>query len=76
VAHRTTIALTKLNIPIRKKFYWTFYNIKTLTADFIGKYIGVLTKDSAAGFSPLNRRLLQKKGEIIEQVYKKSIKRY
>jgi rhamnosyltransferase len=76
VMHRTMIALTQLKIPVGQKIYWSIYNIKTLTADFIGKYIGVLTRDSARGFSPLNRRLLKKKGEIINQVYTSSIKRY
>ena len=76
ILQRTMIALTKLDIPVRDKIYWSFYNMKTLTADFIGKYIGVLTNESARGFSPLNSRLLKKKGEIIDQVYKKSIKRY
>jgi hypothetical protein len=76
VLHRTFIAFFKLKIPIHKKFYWTFYNIKTLTADFIGKYMGVLDENSVKGFSPLNKRLLKRKQEIVDSIYKKSIKRY
>ena len=76
VVHRTLIAFFKLRIPVHKKFYWTFYNIKTLTADFIGKYMGVLDENSVKGFSPLNKRLLRKKNQYIDQIYKKSIKRY
>ena len=74
--HRTFIAFFKLKIPLHKKFYWSFYNIKTLTADFIGKYMGVLDENSIKGFSPLNKRLLKKKQEYIDQINKKSIIRY
>jgi glycosyltransferase involved in cell wall biosynthesis len=76
VIHRTLIAFFKLKIPFHKKFYWTFYNIKTLTADFIGKYMGVLDENSVKGFSPLNKRLLKRKQQIVDSIYKKSIKRY
>lgn len=76
VLHRTFVAFFKVKMPIHKKFYWTFYNIKTLTADFIGKYMGVLDENSVKGFSPLNKRLLKKKHEYVDQIYKKSIKRY
>lgn len=76
VVHRTLIAFFKLRIPFLKRFYWTFYNIKTLTADFIGKYMGILDENSVKGFSPINKRLLKKKNEIIDEIYKKSIKRY
>lgn len=76
ILHRTSIAFFKLKIPIGKKFYWSFYNAKTLIADFIGKYMGVLTEDSAKGFSPINRRLLKRKNEIVDSIYKKSILRY
>ncbi|NIM17763.1 MAG: glycosyltransferase [Candidatus Aminicenantes bacterium] len=74
--HRTFVALFKLKIPIHKKFYWIFYNIKTLTADFIGKYMGVLDENSVKGFSPINKRLLRRKQEFLDEIYNKSIKRY
>jgi len=76
VLHRAFVAFFQLKIPIRKKFYWTFYNIKTLTADFTGKYMGVLDENSVKGFSPINKRLLKRKQAIIDEIYKKSIKRY
>jgi rhamnosyltransferase len=76
VLHRTFVAFFKIKMPFFKKFYWSFYNMKTLTADFIGKYMGVLDENSVKGFSPLNKRLLRKKQEYIDQIYKKSIKRY
>ncbi len=76
VLHRTFIAFFKLKIPICKKFYWTFYNIKTLTADFIGKYMGVLDEGSTHGFNPINKKLFKKKQEYVDSIYKKSIKRY
>jgi rhamnosyltransferase len=76
ILHRSFIAFFKLKIPFSKKFYWSFYNIKTMTADFIGKYIGILKEDSAKGFSPINKRLLKRKNEIIDEIYSKSIKRY
>ncbi len=74
--HRTYLAFFKIKMPISKKFYWSFYNFKILTADFIGKYIGVLNEDSAKGFSPLNKYLLKKQREIVEEIYKRSIRRY
>lgn len=76
VLHRTFVAFFKLKIPLHKKFYWSFYNAKTLTADFIGKYIGVLDENSIKGFSPLNRWLMKKKQAIIDRIYKRSIIRY
>ncbi len=76
VLHRTFVAFFKVRMPIHKKFYWSFYNMKTLTADFIGKYMGVLDEGSVKGFSPLNKWLLRKKQGYIDQIYKKSIKRY
>jgi hypothetical protein len=76
IVHRTLIAFFKVKMPPHRKFYWTFYNIKTLTADFIGKYIGIMNEDSVKGFSPINKRLLKKKNEIVDSIYKKSIKRY
>lgn len=76
VVHRTLLAFLKVRIPFFKKFYWTFYNIKTLTADFIGKYMGTLDENSIKGFSPINKRLLRRKKEIINEIYQMSIKRY
>jgi len=76
VLHRTFIAMFKIKVPFFKRFYWAFYNAKTLIADFIGKYMGVLDENSFKGFSPINKRLYKRKQEIIDNVYKKSIKRY
>ncbi len=73
ILHRTYIAFFKLKIPFKDKFYWSFYNAKALTADFIGKYMGVLDENSIKGFSPINKRLLKRKNEIIEEISKKSI---
>ncbi len=77
VVHRTLIGLFKLkNVPLHKRIYWIFYNIKTLTADFVGKYMGVLNEESTKGFSPINKRLLKKKNQYIDEIYRKSILRY
>ncbi len=76
VLHRTFIAFFKLKIPLRKKIYWSFYNAKALTADFLGKYAGVLDEDSVKGFSPLNSYLLRLQEKVISEIYKKSIRRY
>jgi len=73
ILHRTYIAFFKLKIPFKDKFYWSFYNAKTLTADFIGKYMSILDKNSIKGFLPINKRLLKRKNEIIEEINKKSI---
>jgi len=74
--HRTFIAFFKIRMPLWKKFYWSGYNIKCLSADFIGKYIGVLNEDSARGFSPINRRLLRLQQKIVSHIEKRSILRY
>jgi len=76
VIHRTYLSFFKVKMPFLKKFYWTFYNIKTLTADFIGKYMGVLNEESVRGFSPINKYLLKIQKKIVDEIYKKSIKRY
>jgi hypothetical protein len=76
ILHRTSIALFKLKIPFTKKIYWIMYNIKTLTADFLGKYIGILPDEAANGRSLVNRKLVKLKRNIIDEIYQKSIKRY
>lgn len=76
ILHRSYIAFFKLKIPLGQKIHWSCYNMKTLTADFIGKYMGVLNESSIKGFSPINSRLMKKRTEYIDQIYKKSIKRY
>jgi rhamnosyltransferase len=77
VIHRTLIALFKLKIPFKDKVYWIFYNIKILTADFIGKYMGTLTANvELKYFSVIDRQLYKKKKQIIEEIYEKSIIRY
>lgn len=76
IIHRTYLSFFKVKMPFLKKFYWTFYNIKTLTADFIGKYMGVLNEESVRGFSPINKYLLKIQKKIVDEIYKKSIKRY
>lgn len=77
VLHRSCIALFKLNIPLKKKIYWSFYNIKTLSADFIGKYIGTLNENLVKNsFSPLNKRLLKLKNKIIDDIYRNSLGRF
>jgi rhamnosyltransferase len=76
VLHRTYSAFFKIKMPFSKKFYWSFYNIKTLTADFVGKYMGVLDETSVRGFSPINKRLMKKREKIVGEIYKKSLKRY
>ncbi|MCK4836590.1 MAG: glycosyltransferase family 2 protein [Candidatus Aminicenantes bacterium] len=77
VVHRTLIALFKLKIPFKDKIYWIFYNIKILTADFIGKYMGTLTEDvELKRFSIIDKKLYKKKKMIIKSIYEKSIIRY
>lgn len=76
VIHRTALAFLKVKMPFFKKFYWSFYNIKCLIADFTGKYMGTMTEESVKGFAPLKKRLLKKKNAIVDEIYKKSIKRY
>jgi GT2 family glycosyltransferase len=74
---RAFIAFFKLRLPLGKKFYWSWYNARTLTADFFGKFAGILTAETASkGFSPLKKRLYAAKTRIVAEIEKKSILRY
>ncbi|MBN2346772.1 MAG: glycosyltransferase family 2 protein [Candidatus Aminicenantes bacterium] len=74
---RTWIAFFKVRLPLAKKFYWSWYNARTLAADFFGKFAGILTEETASrGFSPLKRRLYAAKRRIVEEIEEKSILRY
>jgi glycosyltransferase involved in cell wall biosynthesis len=74
---RTFIAFFKVRMPLGRKFYWSGYNARTLTADFFGKFAGILTAESAnKGFSPLKKKLFAAKTRIIAEIEKKSILRY
>ncbi len=74
--HRLGIALFELDIPLRRKLYWFGYNVKILTADFVGKYIGNLEPGRVGRLAPLDRRLLRLKQEILAEIEAKSVKRY
>jgi len=77
VLQRTTIAFFKIKMPLGKKFYWSWYNARVLTADFFGKFAGILTAEMAAkGFSPLKRKLFAAKTRIVAEIEQKSILRY
>jgi len=77
VLHRTFIAFFRIKMPLSKKFYWSWYNARILSADFFGKYCGILNADMAAkGFSPLKKKLFRLKTRIIEEIDHKSIGRY
>jgi len=77
VLHRTYVAFFKIRLPFFRKFYWSWYHARLLTADFLGKYMGTLDSQRAnRGFSPLKRYLFNKKEQILDSIYKKSIHRY
>ncbi len=74
---RTYFAFFKVRMPLAKKFYWSWYNVRTLSADFFGKFAGILTAEAAnKGFSPLKRRLFAAQERIVAEIEKKSILRY
>ena len=74
---RTFIAFFKIRMPLAKKFYWSWYNARILSADFFGKFAGILTAETAAkGFSPLKKRLFAAKTRIVAEIEEKSILRY
>jgi len=74
---RTFIAFFKIRMPLGRKFYWSWYNARILSADFFGKFAGILTAETAAkGFSPLKRRLFAAKTRIVAEIEEKSILRY
>ena len=75
--HRTLIALFKLKIPFKDKLYWSFYNLKILTADFIGKYMGTLTRDvESKHFAIIDKFLYRRKKQIVQDIHEKSIIRH
>jgi glycosyltransferase involved in cell wall biosynthesis len=74
---RTFIAFFRIRMPLRKKLFWSGYNARILTADFFGKFAGILTVETAnKGFSPLKRRLFAAKTRIVAEIEEKSILRY
>jgi hypothetical protein len=76
VLHRTWVGLTELEIPLRQRLYWIGYNAKTLTADFVGKYIGNLRAEEIGPFAWIDRRLLAVKQRILGEIEARSVKRY
>ncbi|MFQ6081795.1 MAG: glycosyltransferase family 2 protein [Candidatus Aminicenantia bacterium] len=75
--YRSYIALFKLDISLGKKIYWIVYNIKLLTADFLGKYIGTLDESKTRGIlSPLKKRLFKLKKDILNKINTKALMRY
>ena len=77
VLQRTFIAFFKIRMPLGKKIYWSWYNARLLSADFFGKFAGILTAEMAAkGFSPLKKKLFRMKTRIVDEINQKSILRY
>ena len=74
--HRSLLAFFRVKMPFFKKFYWSFYNLKVLSADFIGKYIGQLPPSAAEGRSRINRRLYAFQQKIVAEIDEKSLGRY
>ncbi|MCU0276588.1 MAG: glycosyltransferase [Acidobacteria bacterium] len=74
---RTFLAFFKVRMPLGRKFYWSGYNLRILSADFFGKFAGILTAETAGkGFSPLKRRLFAAQQRIVAEIEEKSILRY
>jgi glycosyltransferase involved in cell wall biosynthesis len=74
---RTFISFFKIRQPLARKFYWSGYNARILTADFFGKFSGILTAENAArGFSPLKKRLYAAQRRIVAEIERDSILRY
>ncbi len=74
---RACLAFFKVRMPLGRKFYWSWYNVRTLSADFFGKYAGILTEETALkGFSPLKRQLYAAQRRIVREIEEKSILRY
>jgi glycosyltransferase involved in cell wall biosynthesis len=77
ILQRTFLAFFKIKMPLSKKIYWSCYNARILTADFLGKYCGILNADMAAkSFLPLKKKLFRLKTRIIKEIDQKSIGRY
>lgn len=77
ILHRAYLAFFKVRMPFFKKFYWSFYNARVLSADFLGKYSGTLNEaDCRHGLVFIKKRLFKLKQRIIADIEKKSILRY
>jgi rhamnosyltransferase len=75
--HRTYIAFFKIRMPLSRKIYWSCYNARVLSADFLGKYCGTIDADMAARrFSPLKKKLFHLKTRILEETEQRSIGRH
>ncbi len=74
--HRSAICFFLLPIPLKKKMFWAWYQAKTVSAEFLGKYIGKLNeKETDKIFNPINKRLYRLKQTILHEVSQKSIPR-
>ena len=76
VLQRTWIAFRHLRIPLSEKLYWIRYNIKVLTADFLGKYIGSLDDRNVSVYDLIDQKLLKMKSDILNEIDTHSIGRY
>lgn len=76
VLQRTWIAFFRLRLPLSQRIYWTKYNIKVLTADFLGKYIGGLERGDVSSYDFIDRKLLKIKSDILNEIDTHSIGRY
>jgi rhamnosyltransferase len=75
--YRFAVCFFVIPISFRKKLVWFGYQVKTVTADFLGKYVGKLNeKENIKIFNPVNRRLFHLKLTILQEVAQKSIGRY
>ena len=74
MVHRSLISLIRLKIPLRDRFFWMFYNLKIVMADFWGKYMGTLDESvESKRFSFLDKILFKRKREIIKRISTRSI---
>ncbi len=78
ILHRTWVGLFRLRgVPLHRRLYWILYNARVLTADFIGKYMGTLDDARLGGpFSFIKKPLYRRQRRIIEEIERRSIRRY
>lgn len=77
VLHRAWIGLFRIRGNPFKRIYWVFYNAKVLSADFTGKYMGILNETSLGGiFSPLKKMWYRRQRRILDEIERRSIRRY
>ena len=74
--YRFIVCFFMIPVSFRKKMYWFGYQVKTVTADFLGKYMGKMgSRETKRVFNPIKKKLVRLKQSILDEITRKSIGR-